>query len=110
VRRGEEVSYVIKVCNSGGLPATNITVRDIFDRSVEFVSSWPAQADNGVWKFASLDPGECLQISLTVRVPRIDVKYEAIRRSKEKASSRRYQDYTTSGRAVRSHQSSLCGL
>jgi len=97
VRRGEEVSYVIKVCNSGGLPATNITVRDIFDRSVEFVSSWPAQADNGVWKFASLDPGECLQISLTVRVPRIDVKYESHQTVKGEGFVRRYQDYTTSG-------------
>ncbi len=76
VRRGEEISYTIKVCNSGGQPATNVTVRDVFDSSVEFVSAWPEMAGEGIWKFASLAPGECVQIGLTVRVPRIDVKFE----------------------------------
>lgn len=76
VRRGEEISYTIKVCNNGGQPATNVTVRDVFDSSVEFVSAWPEMAGEGTWKFASLAPGECVQIGLTVRVPRIDVKFE----------------------------------
>ena len=41
VRRGEEVDYIIIVCNRGGQPATNITVRDVFDTQVELLSVWP---------------------------------------------------------------------
>ena len=96
VRRGEEVSYVIKVCNSGGLAATNVTVRDVFDSSVEFVSVWPAMTEDGVWKFASLEPGECVKIGLTVRVPRTDVKYESHQTIRGKGFVRTYRDYTTS--------------
>jgi len=96
VRRGEEVSYVIKICNNGGQPATNITVRDVFDSSVEFITAWPPQASNGVWKFARLDPGECAEIGLTVRVPRIDVKYESHQKIKGEGFVRVYRDYTTS--------------
>ena len=110
VRRGEEVSYVIKVCNSGGQPATNVTVRDVFDSSVEFVSAWPAMTEDGVWKYASLEPGECVQISLTVRVPRIDVKYESHQTIRGKGFVRTYRDYTTSRDAIRPHQPGLCGL
>ncbi|MCX6670171.1 MAG: lamin tail domain-containing protein [Methanothrix sp.] len=96
VRRGEEVSYVIKVCNSGGQPATNITVRDVFDSSVEFVSAWPPQAEDGVWRFGRLDPGECVEIGLTVRIPRTDVKYESHQAVKGEGFVRTYRDYTTS--------------
>ncbi len=95
VRRGEEVSYIIRVCNSGGQPATNITVSDVFDSPVEFVSAWPPQASDGVWRFASLAPGECLEIGLTVRVPRIDMKYESHQMVKGEGFVRTYRDYTT---------------
>ncbi len=105
VRRGEEVSYIIKVCNSGGQPATNVTVRDVFDSSVEFISAWPAMTEDGVWKYASLEPGECVQISLTVRVPRIDVKYISHQTIRGKGFVRTYRDYTTS----KSHPSSPTG-
>lgn len=95
VRRGEEVSYTITVCNSGGQSATNVTVRDVFDSSVEFVSAWPEMAGEGIWKFASLAPGECVQISLTVRVPRIDVKFEGHDRVKGSGFVNSYRDYST---------------
>jgi uncharacterized repeat protein (TIGR01451 family) len=39
VRRGEEASYIITVCNNGGRPASNVTVRDVFDSSVELISA-----------------------------------------------------------------------
>jgi uncharacterized repeat protein (TIGR01451 family) len=96
VRRGEEVSYIIRVCNGGGQPATNVTVRDVFDSSVEFVSAWPEMTESGIWKFASLGPGECVEISLTVRVPRIDVKYISHQTIRGNGFVRTYRDYTTS--------------
>ena len=95
VRRGEEISYTIKVCNSGGQPATNVTVRDVFDSSVEFVSAWPEMAGEGIWKFPALDPGECVQIGLTVRVPRIDVKFEGHDSVKGSGFVNARRDYST---------------
>ncbi|OPY49671.1 MAG: hypothetical protein A4E49_03043 [Methanosaeta sp. PtaU1.Bin112] len=75
VHRGEEASYLITVCNRGGQPATNVTVRDVFDSSVEMVSAWPEMAEDGAWHYSSLAPGECVQMGLTVRIPRTDVLY-----------------------------------
>jgi len=96
VRRGEEVSYIIEVCNNGGQPASNITVRDVFDSPVEIVSSWPEMVEDGVWHFASLAPGRCLQMGLTVRVPRTDVLYQSQQKITGQGFVRTYRDYSTS--------------
>lgn len=74
VRRGEEVAYAIKICNRGGQRATNVSVKDIFDSRVELIYASPPLED-GTWKFGSIDPGECVQIALVVRVPRADVEF-----------------------------------
>jgi uncharacterized repeat protein (TIGR01451 family) len=95
VRRGEEVSYIIRVCNRGGRPATNVTVRDVFDTTVEPILATPSPAADGIWRFASLAPGECIEIDLTVRVPQTDVKYESHQTVRGKGFVRKYQDYTT---------------
>ena len=96
VRRGEEINYVIKVCNRGGRPATNVTVRDVFDTTVEHILAMPAPAADGIWRFESIAPGECVEIDLTVRVPRTDVKYESHQTVRGLGFVRKYQDYTTS--------------
>jgi uncharacterized repeat protein (TIGR01451 family) len=95
VRRGEEISYIIRVCNRGGRPATNVTVQDVFDTTVEPISATPAPAADGIWRFASIGPGECLEIDLTVRVPQTDVKYESHQTVRGMGFVRKYQDYTT---------------
>lgn len=96
VRRGEEASYIITVCNNGGQPATNVTVRDVFDSSVEFISAWPEMAEDGVWKFESLSPGQCVQMGLTVRVPRTDVKYASHQNVTGRGFVRSYRELSTS--------------
>ena len=96
VRRGEEASYIITVCNEGGQPATNVTVRDVFDSSVEFVSAWPEMAEDGVWRFESLALGQCAQMGLTVRVPRTDVLYQSQQNVTGQGFVRSYRDYSTS--------------
>lgn len=95
VRRGEEVTYIIRVCNRGGQPATNVSVRDVFDSSMEFVSAAPDPDGEGVWRVGTLDPGECVEISLTVRVPKEDVKFESHQIIKGNGFMRAYRDYTT---------------
>ena len=106
VRRGEEVSYIITVCNNGGQPATNVTVRDVFASAVELVSAWPEMAEEGVWHFQSLAPGQCVQMGLTVRVPRTDVLYQSQQNVTGQGFVRSYRDYSTR-RAGSSHQSRL---
>ncbi len=96
VRRGEEASYIITVCNKGGQPATNVTVRDVFDSSVEFISVWPETAQDGVWHFPALAPGQCVQMGLTVRVPRTDVQYQSRQNITGQGFVRSYRDYSTS--------------
>jgi uncharacterized repeat protein (TIGR01451 family) len=95
VRRGEEVSYIITVCNKGGLPATNVTVRDVFDSSVEFISAWPEMIEEGVWHFSALAPGQCVQMGLTVRLPRTDVLYQSLQNVSGSGFVRSYRDYST---------------
>lgn len=98
VRRGEEIYYVINVYNGGGQPATNITVRDVFDSPVELVSASPNQVGDGIWKFDSLDPGKFVEIRLTVRVPRTDMKFEGHQEIAGIGFVNAYRDYTTSQR------------
>lgn len=75
VRRGEDVSYVIKVCNRGGLPATNITIKDLFDSRVDLVSISPPPGADDAWHIGIMNPGECFSISLTVCIPRTDIAF-----------------------------------
>jgi uncharacterized repeat protein (TIGR01451 family) len=95
VRRGEEVTYIIKVCNHGGQRATNIFVRDVFDSRVELIYASPPLQD-GIWKFDSLDPGECVQMNLIVRVPREDVEFTSHQEIRGSGFVRVSGDYTTS--------------
>lgn len=118
VRRGEEICYVIKVHNGGGQPATNVIVRDVFDSPVEFVSASPKQAGDGIWRFDSLAPGELIEIHLTVRVPRMDMKFEGHQKITGFGFVNAYRDYTTSQRCstltnrvyVSSDQMQLSGM
>ncbi len=95
VRRGEEASYIITVCNNGGEPASNVTVRDVFDSAVELVSAWPEMVEEGVWHFPALAPGQCVQMGLTVRVPRTDVLYQSQQSVTGQGFVRSYRDYST---------------
>jgi len=96
VRRGEDVDYIITVCNRGGRPATNITVRDVFASAVEIISIWPETSADGAWHFSSLAPGQCLQMGLTVRVPRTDIIYESSGNISGQGFIRSFRNYCTS--------------
>lgn len=94
-RRGEEITYVIRVCNPGGQPATNVSVMDVFDSSVEFISASPHPEGEGAWMIGTLNPGECAEITLVVRVPLDEVKFESRQSIKGDGFMRAYRDYTT---------------
>jgi len=75
-KRGEVLTYTITICNLGGLTAKNVVVEDFFDRSVEFVYAEPAPYADGLWRFAEIPAGECVTITLAVRVPKQDFEFE----------------------------------
>ncbi len=95
VRRGEEADYLITVCNRGGQAATNITVRDVFDSEVEVISLWPQTSQDGLWHFASLEPGGCLQMGLSVRIPRSDAAFQSSGSVTGQGFVRSYRDLST---------------
>ncbi len=68
--RGDEITYNISICNEGLEPATNVLVKDVFDSQVEFISASPMPSSNGTWHFSVIQPGECQEIVLVVKVPK----------------------------------------
>jgi uncharacterized repeat protein (TIGR01451 family) len=85
VRRGEEITYTISICNVGTDTVTNVLVSDIFDRYVELVSisyTWVGgshrieQIGDGLWLIDVIPPNECVNIILVVKVPKQDLEFE----------------------------------
>ena len=95
VRRGEIINYIIRICNRGGETATNISIEDVFSSPVEFLSASPAPNADGVWRFRALAPGECVEIALTVRVPRHDVSFTDYGTVKGTGWAAAYKDFST---------------
>ncbi|MCR3884180.1 MAG: DUF11 domain-containing protein, partial [Methanothrix sp.] len=70
VKRGGEVTYTITVCNHGAEPERNVTVWDVFNRNdVVILSMTPAPDPDGKWRLGTLQPGECRDIIIKIRVP-----------------------------------------
>ncbi|OPX80163.1 MAG: hypothetical protein A4E50_01678 [Methanosaeta sp. PtaB.Bin087] len=69
VQECDEVTYTITVCNWGDGPEYNVTVWDVFDRRVEILSMTPTPDPDGKWHFGVLQPGECREIKIKIRVP-----------------------------------------
>jgi uncharacterized repeat protein (TIGR01451 family) len=100
VRRGEDLDYIITVCNLGGQMATNITVLDVFDTAIEITSVWPELSGDGSWHFLALAPGQCLQMGLTARIPKTDVTYLSSGNVSGRGFVRAFRDYSTSRTAA----------
>lgn len=73
VSRGEDVTYKIEIYNTDTGPnavsPTDIVVKDVFNRPVEFKSASPPPDADGLWRFDKIDPGQSEVITLVVKVP-----------------------------------------
>lgn len=86
VQRCDEITYLIQI-KSDFDTLENVTVKDVFDKQVEFVSASPMPGDDGIWRFATVDvtslpkdetdPDWRTLIMLTVKVPdKQDFEYD----------------------------------
>jgi uncharacterized repeat protein (TIGR01451 family) len=74
VMHGDEITYNISIYNpTNTMTANNVTVIDVFDRPVYFVSAdpMPYQGTN-IWHFAQIGPKEFQNITLVVRTPQYE--------------------------------------
>jgi uncharacterized repeat protein (TIGR01451 family) len=75
---GGEFTYTIQICNLGSSAVTNIAITDVLNQSLELISVSPEPEEDGLWHRSSLEPGGCIIIVLTVRVPNYDAKFNGI--------------------------------
>ena len=94
VHRGEDISYTIEVC-AGPLPLTNVNVVDVLPKEVELVCTSPDPTTSLTWHKDTLDPGECFEVALTVRVPVIDFHYDMSQGVKGEGFVNVYNNYDT---------------
>jgi len=86
VQRCDEITYLIQI-RSDFDTLENVTVKDVFDKDVEFISASPEPDDDGIWRFAKVnvtslpadetDSDWKTLITLTVKVPdKQDFEYD----------------------------------
>ncbi len=95
VNRGDVVDYIIEISNPGDFPVEDVTVRDIFDSRVEFISSSPLPDKSGAWHFDVINPHSSLVIALSVRVPITEIIFSADQKISGEGFVRAAQDYST---------------
>ena len=95
VYRGEDINYIIKVCNKGPVPLTNVNVVDILPQGVELWSTSPEPTTGLSWHVGTLEPGECFEIALTVKVPVTDFHYDMSQGVSGKGFVNVYNNYDT---------------
>ena len=79
VAYGEQIEYTITIRNLGDGDATGVVVKDEIDEATQFVSAAPSPDKiNGrelVWNIGTVNPGETITISVTVKVNGFNIIY-----------------------------------
>ena len=76
VRRGDEITYTIQVCNPTSIPVYDVTVRDVMDYNLPVVDVRPAPVQPGVWHFDVIPAGRCVEIVFVVDVPKDEFTFD----------------------------------
>jgi len=96
---GDTVTYTIEICNTGTITVNDILVKDVFDRNVIVISSYPAPTGDNVWHIEYLEPGDCAVITVEALVPRIETKFDMLQQVSGRGFVNIYKDYDTSKEA-----------
>ena len=69
VEAGSQLTYTLYVNNTGCENATNVTVTEVYDANVTFVSATPnPDSGNNIWNFSTVNASESKTITITVNV------------------------------------------
>ncbi|MDF0594185.1 SdrD B-like domain-containing protein [Methanotrichaceae archaeon M04Ac] len=68
VKRGEEIEYLIQIKAPLDSTYTNVTVRDVFNRDVEFIEASPMPDSDGIWRIPQVKGIEDWDTLITLRV------------------------------------------
>jgi uncharacterized repeat protein (TIGR01451 family) len=78
VKLGDEINYEITIYNpTDTVDMINVTVKDTFDQSVDFVSANPMPSEgNDIWIFDSIGPKESETIALVIKPQEQETPYQ----------------------------------
>jgi len=76
VKRGENITYTITICNEGSLPLEDVVAWDVIDKQLILLYSSMDTAEDGKWHLGTLAPGQCAAITLIVQVPESNFRFD----------------------------------
>ena len=76
VKRGENITYTITICNSGSLPLEDVVAWDAIDKQLILLYSSMDTGEDGKWHLGTLAPGQCAVITLIVQVPDMNFRFD----------------------------------
>ena len=95
VHRGEDIHYLIEVCNDGPAPSPMSPSGTSFPRELSWSQSMPEPASNLAWNIGTLAPGQCFSVELVVRVPIVDINYDMTQGVQGEGFVNVHNDYNT---------------
>ncbi len=76
VKRGENITYTITICNDGSLPLEDVVAWDVIDKQLILLYSSMDTGEDGKWHLGTLAPGQCAVITLIVQVPESNFRFD----------------------------------
>ncbi|NLH22746.1 MAG: DUF11 domain-containing protein, partial [Methanothrix sp.] len=76
VKRGENITYTITICNDGSLPLEDVVAWDVIDKQLILLYSSMDTGEDGKWHLGTLAPSQCAVITLIVQVPESNFRFD----------------------------------